>query len=104
MPCTSSFSNRWTPPEGGEPAESCTIITSEANALVRAFHERMPMILDAEAFDLWLDPGVTEPERLLPLLKPYPAEKMEAYPVSSVVNSPAHESGECVRPLSKPKP
>lgn len=64
----------------------------------------MPVILGPEDFDLWLNPGVIEPERLLPLLKPYPAEKMAAYPVSTAVNSPAHESGECVRPLSKPKP
>lgn len=88
---------RWEPPDSGEPMESCTIITTEANALVRAFHERMPIILDADDFDLWLDPDVTEPQRLLPLLKPYPAEEMEAYPVSNIVNSPAHESGECVQ-------
>ena len=62
------------------------------------------MILDQENFDLWLDPAVTEAQRLLPLLKPYPAEKMEARPVSSVVNSPAHESGECIQPLPHPKP
>ena len=50
---------RWQPPEGGEPVESCTIITTEANALVRTFHERMPVILAPENFDPWLDPGVT---------------------------------------------
>ena len=94
---------RWQPPEGGDAVESCTIITTEANVLVRTFHERMPVILDQEDFGLWLDPSVTEPQRLLPLLKPYPAEKMEAYPVSSVVNSPGHESGECIQPIPSTK-
>ena len=95
---------RWEPADGGEPVESCTIITTEANALVRRFHDRMPVILDPEDFDLWLDPAVTEPERLPPLLRPYPAEKMEAYPVSSIVNSPAHESAECLQPVSVSEP
>jgi len=62
------------------------------------------VILDAQDFDLWLDPAVTKPDRLLPLLKPYPAERMQAYPVSSVVNSPAHESAECVQPVPGPEP
>ena len=92
---------RWEPPGGGEPVASCTIITTQANDLVRAFHERMPVILDQEDFDLWLDPTVTDPLRVLPLLRPYPADKMKAYPVSSVVNSPRHESEECVHPLEE---
>jgi len=43
-----------------------------------------------------------DPQSLLPLLKPYPAEKMEAYPVRTLVNSPGHESEECVQPIEKP--
>ena len=92
---------RWDPSKGGEAVESCTIITTQANSLVAAFHERMPVILGQEDFDLWLDSKVTDPQSLLPLLEPYPAEKMEAYPVSSVVNSPGHESEVCVQPLLK---
>jgi putative SOS response-associated peptidase YedK len=90
--------DRWKSPEG-EQIESCTIVTTDANEAVAPFHDRMPVILDPANYDLWLDPAVQEPERLLPLLKPYPAEKMEAFPVSSVVNSPAHESPDCVKPL-----
>ena len=85
---------RCEPPDGGKPVESCTIITTEANALVRRFHDRMPVILDPADSDLWLDPAVTEPERILPLLRPYPAERMEAYAVSSIVNSPSHETAD----------
>lgn len=47
---------------------------------------------------VWLDPAIQDPARLLPLLTPYPAEEMESYPVSTWVNSPEHDSPECVRP------
>jgi len=60
----------------------------------------MPVILDQEDYDLWLDKDSDE-EGLLGLLKTYPAEKMEAFPVSSVVNSPGHETEECVQPVEK---
>jgi putative SOS response-associated peptidase YedK len=60
--------------------EPCTIITTQANTLLAAFHERMPVILDQKDFDLWLDSNVADPQSLMPLLKPCPAEKVEAYP------------------------
>ena len=89
---------RWKPPEG-DPIESCTIITTTANELVGKLHDRMPVILEPGDYDLWLDPSVREPERVLPLLRQYPAKKMESFPVSTLVNSPAHESPECLKPL-----
>ena len=92
--------DRWDPFEGGGAVESCTIITTQANELVAHFHERMPVILDREDFDLWLGQDADQ-ERLLGLLKPYQAERMEAYPVSSVVNSPSHETDECVQSIEK---
>ena len=95
--------DRWQPPGGGQPIESCTIITTAANELVAEYHDRMPVILDLADYDLWLDPTVHEPQRLLPLLKPYPASKMVAYPVSSIVNSPTNESPDCVKPLVGPE-
>ena len=52
-----------------------------------------------EAEAVWLDPTIQDPARLLPLLKPYPAEKMEAYPVSARVNNPSHDGPECIEPL-----
>ncbi len=70
-----------------------------ANEVVGRLHERMPVILEPGDYDLWLDPGVREPERVLPLLRQFPAERMEAYTVSTLVNSPAHESSECVKTL-----
>ena len=80
--------------------ESCTIITTQANEVVAKFHERMPVILDRQDFDLWLSQDADQ-ESLLELLKPYPAEEMEAFPVSSIVNSPSHEIAECVQPIEK---
>ncbi len=77
----------WRSPDGEE-ILSCTIITTEANELLKAVHERMPVILTRDAEAAWLDPKTQDVEKLLPLLKQYPAEEMEFYPVSRDVNSP----------------
>ena len=61
----------------------------------------MPVILRREPESVWLDPTIEDPERLLSLLKPYPAEEMECYPVSSKVNSPANDSSVCIEPLGQ---
>jgi putative SOS response-associated peptidase YedK len=90
----------WRGPEGAAIA-SCTLLTTEANALMRPLHDRMPAILPPQDYDLWLDPDVQRPEALLPLLKPYPAEAMIAYPVRPLVNNPANDSPLCVEPLSQ---
>lgn len=92
----------WRPPDGGEAVESCTIITTEANEVVAAFHHRMPVILDAEGVDAWLDEDADE-AALLELLRPCPAGLMEAWPVSDVVNSPAHETARCIEPVGEEK-
>ncbi len=78
----------WRSPEGKE-VLTCTIITTEANELLKQVHDRMPVILTREAEAGWLDPKIQEPEKLLPLLMPYPPEQMEFYPVSRQMNSPS---------------
>jgi putative SOS response-associated peptidase YedK len=78
--------------------ETCTIITTHANSLMSPLHQRMPVIVPPESYDLWLDPGVGDTQRLLPLLVPYPAEFMHAVPVSPHVNNPRHEDAACVVP------
>jgi putative SOS response-associated peptidase YedK len=90
----------WQPPGGGDAVESCTIITTDANELVGEFHHRMPVILDAEHHDLWLDADADE-QSLLELLRPYPADLMEAWPVSDTVNSPKHETPDCIQPVTE---
>ncbi len=89
---------RWVPPDG-QPIDSCTIITTVANELIRPLHVRMPVILAPKDYDLWLDPSVGEIERLQPLLRPYPSDEMTAYPVSTLVNNPANDTSGCTAPL-----
>jgi len=87
----------WEPPEGGE-LHTCTILTCEPNELVGRMHNRMPVMLDAEARWRWLDP-VMDPRSLQALLKPYPADQMKAYPVSKAVNSPGNDMPDVVDPV-----
>ena len=84
----------------GEPIESCTVITGEPNEVVAPLHDRMPVIVPESAYDTWLDPGVSDPKRLQELLVPYPPEEMEAYPVSTMVNSPSNDRAGCIAPAS----
>ena len=84
---------------GTTPIETFTILTTDANDLMRPLHDRMPVIVDPENFDLWLDPKMEDAEKLQPLLVPHASEGFEAYPVSRNVNSPAHDAADCVERL-----
>lgn len=77
---------------------SCTIITTEANELVRPIHTRMPVILPPEMHKPWLDPTLTEKEAACALLRPMEGRLMEAFPVSSRVNSPRNDDPGCIIP------
>ncbi|MDF5724446.1 MAG: SOS response-associated peptidase [Rhizonema sp. PD37] len=88
---------QWESPEGKKIA-SCTILTTVANELLQPIHDRMPVILSPKDYDLWLDPQVQTLEPLQQILRPYPTEKMSAYPVSTLVNNPKHDSSECITP------
>jgi len=91
----------WTSPDG-EALRTCTIITTAANDLVRPIHSRMPAILPHTHETLWLDPGIHDTHRLLPLLKPYEADNMTMYEVAPLVNSPFYDSPACITPVSPP--
>ncbi|PMB34925.1 hypothetical protein CEN40_19870 [Fischerella thermalis CCMEE 5205] len=82
-----------------ERIKSCTILTTQANELLQMVHDRMPVILQQENYDLWLDPQVHDVELLQPLLRPYPSEAMTSYPVTTLVNSPRNNSAECITPV-----
>lgn len=75
---------------------SCAIITTPCNSLIEPVHDRMPAVIPPTDWDRWLDPRETEPGKLLPLLRPYPPEEMEAIPVSTVVNNSRHEGPDCL--------
>ena len=76
------------------------ILTTMPNRLLEPIHDRMPVIIPREGRELWLDPSVSDPVALEPLLRPYPAEEMEAYPVSKRVNSPSNQGAELAKPLA----
>ncbi len=82
--------------KGSEPVETFTIITTDANPLTQSVHDRMPVILNPDEFDLWLDPEFEGKEHLQSLLKPYDDNLLTMYPVSRTVNSPKNDSPECI--------
>ena len=78
--------------------QSCTIITCPPNEKLERIHHRMPVILEQEEYDVWLNLEEQASAELNHLLKPYPAEEMTAYPVSRLVNQPKNDSPECILP------
>lgn len=84
---------------GGEVVESCTLLTTEANDVAKPIHHRMPVILSPEAFGSWLDPSKQSTKEMRALLTPFSASKMEAWPVSSRVNSPRFDEPGCLEPI-----
>ncbi|RFU71420.1 SOS response-associated peptidase [Peribacillus saganii] len=89
--------DRWE--QEGQTIHSCTIITTEANVLMKEIHDRMPVILTREAEKEWLNSENTDGQSIKQLLVPYNPEKMEAYPVSPLVNSPKNEGKEILNSL-----
>ncbi len=89
----------WTGPDGAE-LESCTIVTTEPNSLVKGIHNRMPAIVAPEAYDLWLDIRHHDAEGLSGLLRPCSSDAMNATPVSDWVNNPRHDDERCVEPAA----
>lgn len=87
----------WRSADGSE-LRSCTIITTQPNELMATIHDRMPVILHRDDRTKWLEPAARSPEALASLLRPYPADLMRAYPVSTLVNNPALETPDCIRP------
>jgi putative SOS response-associated peptidase YedK len=88
----------WTGEDGTRVA-SCCVITTEANELVRGIHARMPVIIPPADFDRWLD-SQTPKDVLAAMLRPYPANGMEAYPVRQTVNKATNEGPELVEPAA----
>lgn len=91
----------WVSPTG-EKLATVTIVTTEPNPLMAALHDRMPVILPRDRVDTWLDRDVREPEELLPLLEPYPADDMRAYPVDPLVGNVKNDVPACLDPYEPP--
>ena len=90
----------WRDPNG-ETVRSCTIITTEANELLRPIHTRMPVILPWEVESFWLDHDVEDRGALSDVLAPYQSAEMEAYEVSSLVNRPGNDGPEVALPVEQ---
>lgn len=89
----------WESPEG-KVVESCSIVVTDANAVLKPIHDRMPVIVDPDNYTAWLDPENHDTDQLKKLLAPYPAGAMKAYPVSRRMNDPTHDEIDCIRPVS----
>ncbi len=90
---------RWQSPEG-EIIESCTIIVTNANPIMRPIHERVPVILAPEDWDNWLQSDTNNRQVLQGLLRPYSTEAIVAWPVSTLVNTPKNDGVGCLETLS----
>ena len=83
----------------GAMVKTCSILTTTPNAVTSAIHDRMPVILDPNSYDLRLDPGMQNVAAISELLKPYDARLMRCYPVSTRINHVANDDAECSRPV-----
>jgi len=79
--------------------KTCSILTTTPNAVTSSVHERMPVILHPDSYDLWLDPGMTDVQVVSELLKPYDAKAMGCYPVSTRINHVANDDAGCSAPV-----
>jgi len=93
----------WEGPDGSA-LESCTLLTTTANAVMEPLHDRMPVIVRPEDYVQWLGSGRDETpqslDQLQHLLRPYDDDGLVAYPVSTYVNNARNEGAQCIQPLS----
>ena len=85
----------------GVTIESCTLLTTQANELLRPIHDRMPVILPPDAYARWLDFASDVATDLLPLLQPHPSAALTAIPVGAWINRPDHEGPQCIQPVQE---
>lgn len=87
--------DEWHSPDGSS-IRSCTIITTLPNKLMATIHDRMPVILESKDYDDWLDTAPRTADTLAHLIKPFPADQMDAYPVSTLVNMPKNDQANLI--------
>jgi putative SOS response-associated peptidase YedK len=88
--------DRWKDPSGNW-MKTCSILTTTPNTVTSVVHDRMPVILDPDGYDVWLDPGMTKVEAAAELLKPYEAQRMRGFPISTRINHVANDDEACSR-------
>jgi putative SOS response-associated peptidase YedK len=92
-----AFGGLW---ESWQDIETCTILTTSANELLKPIHERMPVIIKPEDYGVWLDPIIERTDVLSPIFEPFPSDRMVATAVSTAVNTPSTDSDICIQPLN----
>jgi putative SOS response-associated peptidase YedK len=88
----------WKDPSGSG-VQTCSILTTTPNAVTSAVHDRMPVILEPESYDLWLDPGMHDASTASELLKPFGAQFMRCYPISTRINHVANDDEQSSAPV-----
>lgn len=81
------------------PVETCAILTTDANPIMQRLHDRMPVILDSESFEFWLDKDFSDREKLESLLVPYGPDELRTFPVDPMVNRPVNDTPQCIEPI-----
>lgn len=94
----------WRPSSDAEPIRTCTFLTTDPSAAVAGLHDRMPVMLTGEAARSWLRPGPLDEGTREALLRPYAGEDLQAYAVSTLVNTATNESAACVLPAAPEAP
>jgi putative SOS response-associated peptidase YedK len=90
--------DRWKDPIGNW-VKTCSILTTTPNAVTSPVHDRMPVILDPDDYDVWLDPGMRDVSAASDLLKPCDARLMRDYPISTRINHVVNDDEECSTPV-----
>jgi putative SOS response-associated peptidase YedK len=90
--------DRWRNPQG-ETIESCTILTTTPNSLLVDIHDRMPVILSPDNYDIWLDPAFRDTPSVSQMLRPVDSALMRRYPVSTRVNQVQNDDADCAKPV-----
>jgi putative SOS response-associated peptidase YedK len=89
----------WKPADGDTWTESCTICTTDANGMMGELHDRMPVILPRHAVDHWLDPSVTAPDEIKPMLQEFPGGEMQSWPVGKAVGNVRNQGPQLIEPI-----
>ena len=95
--------DQWKSPEG-QIIESCTILTTTPNSLLVDMHDRMPVIVSPDKYDLWLDPDVNDFDAIRDVLRPYDASLMRRYPVNMKLNNSKIDDAESAAPVTLETP
>jgi len=93
----------WKDKNNGKEIHSYSIITTVPNTIVGKYHDRMPVILEKEEEDIWLNPDIVETDNLRPLLKPFPDDKLEEWEVGAEARNPINGYPEIIEPLKTNK-